>query len=351
MQEFFKKINKIFFFLLFSFTSFSLINAYDIQLDVSVSSPPHYVITVSPSPSTGGVVSGGGTYIENTEVVVNAEANSGYVFKNWSEGDTEVSSRERYVFSANMNRDLVANFEFIDGEDVVDEEDIEKEKEDIEEEASDDEEIVVTQTTADIDDEAFGLKGLTNISLLLALLIIPITILSLFSNQFAMHYSVVGLGIKRKKKGRVYAVAYDSNTKKPIKKAIMKIYDKKGKLIHMDMSNSFGEFNTEVPFGNYKIVVFAEGYSASSDFEGGVEFKIDKEDTKYSVFLTPLNTFSNRLVKVLGILQPLLIFLGFGFALVVYFLEFSLIHFIILSIYIPLIIILLLSFFENRKNL
>ena len=58
-------------------------------------------ISVTANPSEGGTVSGGGKYLKGKTCVVAASANEGYVFSNWTENGTQVSSFEWYknIFS------------------------------------------------------------------------------------------------------------------------------------------------------------------------------------------------------------------------------------------------------------
>lgn len=77
--------------------------------DFTVSSS--YAVTVSTSPSAGGTVSGGGSYAKGTTVTVKATANSGYIFKGWTEGGSTVSTSPSYIFTVNSNRVLTAVFE------------------------------------------------------------------------------------------------------------------------------------------------------------------------------------------------------------------------------------------------
>jgi len=68
-------------------------------------------IDVSANPSTSGTVSGGGTSIAyGTSVTVQASANVGYSFTNWTESGTVVSTNSSYTFTATNSRTLVANF-------------------------------------------------------------------------------------------------------------------------------------------------------------------------------------------------------------------------------------------------
>jgi hypothetical protein len=69
-----------------------------------------YTITASAAPAEGGSVSGGGAVSHGDSVTVNAVANAGYTFDNWSENGAVVSASASYSFTAESNRDLVANF-------------------------------------------------------------------------------------------------------------------------------------------------------------------------------------------------------------------------------------------------
>ena len=74
---------------------------------------PTYTVSVSANPANGGNVSGGGTFEQGETCTVNAIANSGYTFNNWTENGTVVSSNAYYTFTVNANRNLVANFTLI----------------------------------------------------------------------------------------------------------------------------------------------------------------------------------------------------------------------------------------------
>ena len=69
-----------------------------------------HTISVTPNPSYGGSVSGGGTFNYGQSCTVNALANSGYTFVNWTENGTQVSTNANYTFIVSGNRSLVANF-------------------------------------------------------------------------------------------------------------------------------------------------------------------------------------------------------------------------------------------------
>ena len=72
--------------------------------------PQNYTITVSANPTNGGNVTGGGTYQQGQSCTVNATANTGYTFTNWTENGNVVSTNANYTFTVTSNRTLVANF-------------------------------------------------------------------------------------------------------------------------------------------------------------------------------------------------------------------------------------------------
>ncbi len=72
--------------------------------------PQNYTINVSANPIQGGTVSGGGSYQAGQPCTVEASANNGYVFANWTENGNVVSTDARYTFTVNGSRTLVANF-------------------------------------------------------------------------------------------------------------------------------------------------------------------------------------------------------------------------------------------------
>jgi hypothetical protein len=72
--------------------------------------PVSYTISVSASPSAAGTVGGGGNYTSGSAVTVTATANTGYNFVNWTENGNIVSTSANYMFTAFLDRVLVANF-------------------------------------------------------------------------------------------------------------------------------------------------------------------------------------------------------------------------------------------------
>ncbi|MBQ3354102.1 MAG: leucine-rich repeat domain-containing protein [Bacteroidales bacterium] len=66
--------------------------------------------TVNVFTESGGVVSGGGTYLFGNTCTVTATPNYGYNFINWTENGVEVSTESNYSFIVSQDRNLVANF-------------------------------------------------------------------------------------------------------------------------------------------------------------------------------------------------------------------------------------------------
>jgi hypothetical protein len=70
-----------------------------------------YTVDVAVLPASSGTAVGGGTFNEGSSVTVTAAPAEGFVFVNWTEGGTEVSTNAAYTFTLTANRNLVANFE------------------------------------------------------------------------------------------------------------------------------------------------------------------------------------------------------------------------------------------------
>ena len=79
-------------------------------VSITITSPVEYNVTVSANPNDAGSVTGGGSYYGGTNVTVSATPNTGYIFENWKENGSIVSSNETYSFVINGDRTLVANF-------------------------------------------------------------------------------------------------------------------------------------------------------------------------------------------------------------------------------------------------
>lgn len=72
-----------------------------------------YTITTSSSPVAGGTASGAGIYNHGTQATVTATPSSGYLFVNWTESGSIVSTNVSYSFTVTGARTLVANYSLI----------------------------------------------------------------------------------------------------------------------------------------------------------------------------------------------------------------------------------------------
>lgn len=72
--------------------------------------PVQYQITVNPSNTAYGSVTGSGMYDFNSIATVRAVPKEGYIFNGWYEGEVKVSDSAMYQFTVNGNRNLVARF-------------------------------------------------------------------------------------------------------------------------------------------------------------------------------------------------------------------------------------------------
>ena len=89
-----------------------VVDTYTFPLSAPVSLTAHFgrTIEVSANPSEGGTVTGAGAYLIGETCTVTATQAAGYVFSNWTEDGTEVSTSATYSFTVSGNRTLVANF-------------------------------------------------------------------------------------------------------------------------------------------------------------------------------------------------------------------------------------------------
>ena len=70
---------------------------------ISVVGGTQYTINVTANPTSGGTVSGAGTYYENTQCTLTATPNTGYTFTNWKKGNTVVSTDATYTFTVSSS--------------------------------------------------------------------------------------------------------------------------------------------------------------------------------------------------------------------------------------------------------
>jgi len=81
-------------------------------LTANYSAKPYAIASVA-NPTEGGTISGGGTINYGSSLTLIATANQNYIFVDWTENGTEVSTNPNYTFSCAGNRNLTANFALI----------------------------------------------------------------------------------------------------------------------------------------------------------------------------------------------------------------------------------------------
>ena len=79
-----------------------------------------YIISVYSNDNSRGTVSGGGTYVEGSQVTITATANEGYKFKDWNDGNTDnprvitVTKDAIYTAHFEAEKNLNAGHEYVD---------------------------------------------------------------------------------------------------------------------------------------------------------------------------------------------------------------------------------------------
>ena len=69
-----------------------------------------YTVSLTADPAGAGNLSGAGTYDHNANITVNAQANAGHTFVNWTENGNVVSTNPQFSFNITSNRSFTANF-------------------------------------------------------------------------------------------------------------------------------------------------------------------------------------------------------------------------------------------------
>ncbi|MDD3772763.1 MAG: T9SS type A sorting domain-containing protein [Weeksellaceae bacterium] len=83
---------------------------FDSHASFNTNCSPQYQITVTANPSTAGTITGGGLHYSGDTATLTATPTIAYQFVRWTENGTEVSTANPYIFTANANRTLVAEF-------------------------------------------------------------------------------------------------------------------------------------------------------------------------------------------------------------------------------------------------
>ena len=90
----------------------SLVNAPITYASITESPITYYTLTLTVNPSEAGITNGEGMYEAGHEVELEATANPGYIFLNWTLNGEEVSNLPNFTFTMPVgDTELVANFE------------------------------------------------------------------------------------------------------------------------------------------------------------------------------------------------------------------------------------------------
>ena len=76
-------------------------------------------VTASVNPEGAGTVTGAGMYVPGTTATMVATANAGFAFRNWTVGGTVVSTESTYGFTVTEETQLVANFDHVQSQSLV----------------------------------------------------------------------------------------------------------------------------------------------------------------------------------------------------------------------------------------
>ncbi|MFA5806204.1 MAG: T9SS type A sorting domain-containing protein [Melioribacteraceae bacterium] len=71
---------------------------------------PQYTVTLLSNPINGGITTGDGTYNFGSSATVTASPSPGYVFVNWTEGTSTISTNANDTFTIENNKTFTANF-------------------------------------------------------------------------------------------------------------------------------------------------------------------------------------------------------------------------------------------------
>jgi uncharacterized repeat protein (TIGR02543 family) len=72
--------------------------------------PKSYSITASVQPENAGTITGSGTFTHGQNISLTATPGTGYVFSNWTENGSQVSTNSVYELTATENKTLIAIF-------------------------------------------------------------------------------------------------------------------------------------------------------------------------------------------------------------------------------------------------
>ncbi len=178
------------------------------------------------------------------------------------------------------------------------------------------------------------------------------------------------LGLR--KKGNPYGVVYNSITKEPINKAIIRIYNSEGKLVRTDVTNIYGIFTADLEPGKYRIEVHAPGFKFPSTLLNnttsdnpyqnlyyGDLTEINKEDPEFSIPLDPIKVakYKSTIVKIrstigkiIKFISPILLLIGITSTLFTLLKYNDFYSKLLMILYIPSLILSIHALFSKVKK-
>lgn len=179
---------------------------------------------------------------------------------------------------------------------------------------------------------------------------------------------LVFIGVR--KKGKPYAVVYDSVTKEPLSQAIVRIFNEENALVRTEVTNVYGIFSTSLPKGKYRFVVSRSGYKFPSaivrntedgeflrvnrgeyvEFDGEPEIiislPVDLVENRFGVIVRAFAR--NQILVILRALQLLAFLIAFGYSLNVFVNDQLVLNAVFLLLYVPSFVVLI---YGSRYNL
>ena len=84
--------------------------SFEFDMDCEGMPATTFDIAATANPDEGGTITGAGEYVIGTECTLTATPFGNYIFVNWTENGSEVSTEASYTFTVTGDRNLVANF-------------------------------------------------------------------------------------------------------------------------------------------------------------------------------------------------------------------------------------------------
>lgn len=199
-----------------------------------------------------------------------------------------------------------------------------------------------------------------------------------FGSSYPLSFILQGVAyamgvMKLRKKSRDYGLVYDSVTKEPLNRVIVRIFDVNDKLVATEVTDVYGVFETHLKdSGQYKILVMAKNYDYPSKvvvgdvdglyehvYRGGlfnydsnlpINFSIPVDPYEQSMPEYSKAVFMSRISTVFSNLQNILVVLGLGFSIVTYAKNPSMFNLLLLIAYFVFVVINIVIYLQGRHK-